>query len=176
VLKNKLGLRNRAELGAFEALSVAVRAEEPLPVGRYSAAHYCAVHRHLFQDVYGWAGRYRTVRLTKDRSPFCFPEHIAAEMRALFARLHGADLLRGREAAAFADEAAAFLACLNAIHPFREGNGRTQLTFTALFAVQAGHPLELSRLEPASFLRAMIASFFGDEAPLRRQLRKLVLD
>jgi cell filamentation protein, protein adenylyltransferase len=176
VLKNKLGLRKQAELSAFEALSVAVRAEEPLPTGRLSSTHYCAVHRHLFQDVYGWAGRYRTVRMTKDRSPFCFPENIAGEMRALFARLHGADLLRGKEAKAFAEEAAAFLAYLNAIHPFREGNGRTQLTFTALLAAEAGHPLELSRLDPARFLQAMIASFFGDEAPLGRQLRNLVLD
>jgi len=176
VLKNKLGLRDQGQLSAFEALSVAVRAEEPLPVGRFSAAHYCAVHRHLFQDVYGWAGRYRTVRMTKDRSPFCYPENIAGEMRALFARLRDADLLRGREAKAFAEEAAAFLAYLNAIHPFREGNGRTQLTFTALLAAQAGHPLDLSRLEPASFLQAMIASFFGDEAPLRRHLWTLVGD
>jgi cell filamentation protein len=175
VLKNKLGLRDQADLSAFEALSVAARAEEPLPVGRFSAAHYCAVHRHLFQDVYGWAGRSRTVRMTRDRSPFCFPENIASEMRALFARLRGADLLRGREPKAFADEAAAFLAYLNAIHPFREGNGRTQLTFTALLAAQAGHPLDLSRLDPTSFLRAMIASFFGDEAPLGRQPRNLVL-
>jgi cell filamentation protein len=125
VLKNKLGLRDQGELSAFEALSVAVRAEEPLPVGRFSAAHYCAVHRHLFQDVYGWAGRYRTVRMTKDRSPFCFPENIGGEMRKLFARLQRADLLRGREAKAFAAEAATFLSDLNAIHPFREGNGRT---------------------------------------------------
>jgi len=114
--------------------------------------------------------------MTKDRSPFCFPENIAGEMRTLFARLHSADLLRGREATAFAEEAAAFLAYLNAIHPFREGNGRTQLTFTALLAAQADHPLKLSRLDPAGFLRAMIASFFGDEAPLGRQLRNLVLD
>jgi cell filamentation protein len=176
VLKNKLGLRDQGELSAFEALSVAVRAEEPLPVGRFSAAHYCAVHRHLFQDVYGWAGRYRTVRMTKDRSPFCFPENIGGEMRKLFARLQRADLLRGREAKAFAAEAATFLSDLNAIHPFREGNGRTQLTFTALLASQAGHPLKLSRLDPARFLQAMIASFFGDEAPLRLQLQDLVLD
>jgi cell filamentation protein len=140
VLKNKLGLRDQSELNAFEALSVAVRAEEPLPVGRSSSTHYRAVHRHLFQDVYGWAGRYRTVRMSKDRSPFCFPENIAGEMRGLFARLHRTDLLRGREPKDFAREAAAFLAYLNAIHPFREGNGRTQLTFIALVAAQAGHP------------------------------------
>lgn len=65
---------------------------------------------------------------------------------------------------------------LNAIHPFREGNGRTQLTFTALLAARVGHPLKLSRLDPANFLKAMIASFFGDGARLRRQLRDLVLD
>jgi fido (protein-threonine AMPylation protein) len=100
--------------------------------------------------------------------PFLFFRDIRAEMRALFARLRGADFLRGREVTAFTEEVAAFLAYLNAIHPFREGNGRTQLTFTAGLAAQAGHPLELSRLEPASFLWAMIASFFGDEAPLRR--------
>lgn len=176
MLKNKLGLRDRDKLSAFEALSVAVRAEESLPIGRFSSAHYCAVHRHLFQDVYGWAGRYRTVRMTKDRSPFCFPENIAGEVRGLFARLHGVDLLRGRDAEAFAEGAAAFLAYLNAIHPFREGNGRTQLTFAALLAVNAGHPFKLLRLDPASFLQAMIASFFGDEAPLGSQLRNLVLD
>ena len=176
MLKNKLGLRDQAELDAFEALSVAVRAEEPLPAGRLFSTHYRAVHRHLFQDVYSWAGLYRTVRMTKDRSPFCFPENIAGEMRGLFARLHGANLLRGREPREFAGEAAAFLAYLNAIHPFREGNGRTQLTFTALVAAQAGHPLKLSRLEPTGFLRAMVSSFFGDEGPLGRQLRDLVLE
>lgn len=176
MLKNKLGLRDQVDLSDFEALSVAIRAEEPLPVGRFSPTHYCIVHRHLFQDVYRWAGRYRTVRLTKDRSPFCFPEHIAREMRVMFGRLHGDNLLRGRAVEDFAEEAAKFLAYLNAIHPFREGNGRTQLTFTALLSAKAGHSLKLARLDSPRFLKAMIDSFFGDEAPLRRQLRDLLLD
>lgn len=114
--------------------------------------------------------------MSKDRSPFCFPENIAREMRDLFARLNGANFLRGREAKGFAEGAADFLAYLNAIHPFREGNGRTQLTFTTLLAAKAGHRLELSRLDPERFLQAMITSFFGDEVPLRRQLRNLVLN
>lgn len=97
-------------------------------------------------------------------------------MRGLFVRLHGADLLRGRSAEGFAGEIAGFLAYLNAIHPFREGNGRTQLTFTALLVAHAGHPLKLRRLDPEKFLQAMIAGFFGDEAPLSRELRNLVLD
>ncbi len=113
--------------------------------------------------------------MTKDHSAFCFPENIAREMRALFARLNDVDLLRGREAEGFAQGAAEFLTGLNAIHPFREGNGRSQLTFITLLAAKAGHPLEISRLDPKSFLEAMIAGFFGNEAPLRRQLRNLVL-
>ena len=174
MLKNRLGLRHQDDLSAFEAVSVALRAEEPLPAGRFSPTHYRAIHRHLFQDVYPWAGRYRTVRMAKDRSPFCYPEYIAAEMDALFAKLRAAEALRGLDPAAFAEEAATFLTALNAIHPFREGNGRTQLTFTTLLAARAGHPLDLTRLEPETFLRAMIASFFGDEAPLRDHIHRLV--
>lgn len=171
-----MGLRDQAQLSQFEALSAAIRSEEPLPAGRLTPSHYRAIHRHLFQDVYPWAGRYRTVRMTKDQSPFCFPENIAAEMRALFERLAAADVLRGRDTEGFADGAAGFLAYLNAIHPFREGNGRTQLTFLSLLSVTAGHPFDLSRLDPPAFLQAMVASFFGNEAPLRAHLHNLIAD
>uniref|UniRef100_B0T2Y2 protein adenylyltransferase n=1 Tax=Caulobacter sp. (strain K31) TaxID=366602 RepID=B0T2Y2_CAUSK len=173
-MKNRFGLRHQDDLNAFEAVSVALRAEEPLPAGRFSPTHYRAIHRHLFQDVYSWAGRYRTVRMAKDRSPFCYPDYIAPEMDALLAKLRAADALRGLEATAFAEQAAMFLTALNAIHPFREGNGRTQLTFMTLLAARAGHPFDLARLEPEAFLKAMISSFFGDEAPLRDHIRRLV--
>ena len=73
----------------------------------------------------------------------------------------------------FAIEAAAFLSSLNAIHPFREGNGRTQTLFLALLADQAGHPLDLERLEPEAFLSAMVESFRGNNGALAAQLREL---
>ncbi|MDP3747550.1 MAG: Fic family protein [Phenylobacterium sp.] len=136
MLKNKLGLRAAKDLADFEALSVAIRSEEPLPHGRFTPSHYRAIHRHLFQDVYPWAGRYRTVRMAKDRSPFCYPENIQSEMRGLFSRLAAADRLQGRDADGFSEGVAEFLAYLNAIHPFRERNGRTQLTFVAELAGQ----------------------------------------
>jgi cell filamentation protein len=59
----------------------------------------------------------------------------------------------------FAESGAHFLSELNAIHPFREGNGRTQMAFFAMLADAVGHPLDLSLLEPRSFLAAMIAAF-----------------
>ncbi len=95
-------------------------------------------------------------------------------MDALFAGLAPDDNLRGLDKATFASKAAHFLSELNAIHPFREGNGRTQLSFLALLAEQAGHPLDMERLDPQGILEATIESFGGDEAGLARQIASLL--
>ena len=76
--------------------------------------------------------------------------------------------------AAFAKKVAHYLAELNAIHPFREGNGRTQLSFLILLAEQAGHPLQLEKLDPAEMLDATIMSFGGDERALEKLLAGLL--
>jgi cell filamentation protein len=176
VLKNRRGLRRQERLSRFEAAAVAQRALEPLPRGKFDARHYRAIHRHLFGDVYRWAGKYRTVRMTKGASPFCFPEYIAEEMQSLFGSLAQARFLAELSVDDFAVQAANFLAELNAIHPFREGNGRTQVSFMALLSVRAGRPLVVERLVPSEFLAAMIESFVGSKQPLADQLRSLVDD
>lgn len=173
VLKNRLGLRDQAELDAFELELTAQRFDEPLPLGRLSVAHYRAVHRHLFQDVYPWAGRFRTVRISKGGSMFCYPEHIASEMQKLFAELKLENFFRNLSSTDFASRAAHFLAYLNAIHPFREGNGRTQLVFFTVLAMQAGHPLDLDALDPEAFLAAMVKSFHGEETGLAWAIARL---
>lgn len=174
VLKNLPGLRSQGELDAFEAASTTQRSDEQLPDGRLSVRQYQAIHHHLFQDVYPFAGKFRTVRLAKGGSAFCYPEHITRETRALFRDLGAKRHLRDLAADNFAQGAAEFLATLNAIHPFREGNGRTQTLFIALLADRAGHPLDLERLEPEQFLGAMVRSFEGNTAPLTRQIRQMV--
>ena len=87
VLKNKLNLTDADELAAFEAEVSDARADEEAPAGDLDYAHFKAIHRHLFQDVYGWAGEARTVRMSKDNSMFCFPENIDSEATKLFAKL-----------------------------------------------------------------------------------------
>ena len=174
VLKNVPGIRDQRRLQRFEAVMVAQRGIEPLPRGRLNAKHYRSVHHHLFQDVYRWAGRFRTVRTHKGQNTFCYPEHIATQMHTLFADLQRADFLAGLPRNGFADQAAHFLAELNAIHPFREGNGRSQLAFMGLLAASAGHSLTFERLMPDEFLAAMIESFSGSEQPLSEQLRQLM--
>jgi cell filamentation protein len=95
-------------------------------------------------------------------------------MRRLFFELASQKHLRDQSPEVFAAMAAHFLAELNAIHPFREGNGRTQLSFLTLLAEQAGHPLALERLNPDATLQAMIKSFGGDERPLAAIIGQLV--
>lgn len=174
VLKNRAGHRTQRALTRFESAMAAQRADEPLPAGRLSVRHYRAIHRHLFQDVYSWAGNFRTVRIGKDGSMFCYPEHIPAQMRTLFAGVRRNDCLRHLTTDEFVRKSASFVSTLNAIHPFRDGNGRTQLAFLALLAAQAGHPLALTRLRARHFLRAMVSSFHGEEGLLRDELRRLL--
>ena len=82
--------------------------------------------------------------------------------------------LRGLQAEEFARQAAHFLAELNAIHPFREGNGRTQLSFFVALAQAASHAPQPRRLRPRAILNAMIRSFGGDERPLAQLIHELV--
>lgn len=173
VLRNKADLKSQAALDEFETAMTFARSEEPLPHGRFSVNHYKAIHHHIFQDVYSWAGRYRTVRLTKGASTFCYPEHIAREMKKIFTWLKSESHLQHLNINEFSAGAAHLLAELNAVHPFREGNGRTQLTFLALLSAHAGHPMNLEWLDPNEVLGPMIASFNGDERPLAELLATL---
>jgi cell filamentation protein len=82
--------------------------------------------------------------------------------------------LRGLPRDEFAVQAAHFLAELNAIHPFRDGNGRAQLAFMTMLADHAGCPFDLIKIQPVKFLAAMIASFFGKEEMLEAEIRRLI--
>jgi cell filamentation protein len=173
VLKNLRNLRTQTALTRFETAITAQRFDEPLPHGRLSPTHYCAIHRHLFQDVFAWAGRYRTVRISRQGSMFCYPENIPSQMKHLFTRLKRDRYLRRLTHERFVEKAAVFLSDLNAIHAFRDGNGRTQLAFMAVVAISAGHPMNFEALNPEPFLRAMIRSFQGNETDLVNQLKLL---
>jgi cell filamentation protein len=145
-----------------------------LPEGNLDFTHYKAVHHHLFQDVYEWAGKARTVRMSKGGNPFCFPENIENQATRLFGELQADRFLQELDSSGFAEKAAHFLAELNAIHAFREGNGRSQLTFFALVADYAGHPIDFDKLDPHEMLDAMIGSFDGDETKLATVIKGLI--
>ena len=170
VLKNRLGLRDQAELDAFEALITAQRGEEPLPRGGFRLRHYRAIHHHLFQDVFEWAGKCRTVRIAKGGSMFCYPECIEGEMReAVHKSCAPDDFLRNLPAREFARLSADFLAELNAIHPFREGNGRTLAHLSDLArGARRTSAWRWSAWSPVAMLAAMVGEFQRRQGSARR--------
>ncbi|HVV71632.1 MAG TPA: Fic family protein [Verrucomicrobiae bacterium] len=174
VLRNLLDLTNQQDLDEAELALTLTRFDEPLPAGNLDVSHYYAVHHHLFQDVYSWAGQPRTIRIGKGGNWFCYPEHIESQLGKAFAELGDPDTLQGAEPAVFAKRVAHFLAELNAVHPFREGNGRTQLAFLSMLAEHAGFPFNADTLERARVLTAMIESFDGTEEPLAALIHDLI--
>ncbi|MER8866892.1 Fic family protein [Mesorhizobium sp. M0751] len=166
VLRNKLDIQNRADLDEVELALFLIRADEPIPSGALDYAHFRAVHHHLFQDVYDWAGEARTIRIGKGGNWFCYPEYISGEMNRIFGELASKNHLVASQAQDFAIHAAHLLAEINAVHPFREGNGRTQLTFLAMLAEHAGFAFNEDVLDRDRVLNAMIGSFAGNEKAL----------
>lgn len=174
ILRNIPELRDLAELEDYELKMVALRSEEGLPTGDLDPAHYRAIHRHLFQDVYVWAGEYRTIRTGKGGNWFCYPEYIDKEMKTLFSSLGRPEFQPGSDVDAFIAALADFVSDLNAIHPFREGNGRTQLLFIRLLGQNAGHLFRSEAVEADEFLLAMIASFDGKLDALTDELERML--
>ena len=92
-------------------------------------------------------------------------------MEMQFSRLAAADHFRGLSPREFAAAAADFMGEVNAIHPFREGNGRTLNLFMALVSVGAGYELDLRKIKREPYMRAMIHSFDGQTSDLAELVR-----
>ena len=169
VLRNKAGIQDQAALDAFEADATAVRMlellEQPIP-GTYDFAHLCAMHRHLFQDVYEWAGEIRTVDISRDASRFANASRIESYLVGELRKLPAENWLCGLHPEAFVARLAHYMGEINATHPFREGNGRTQRVYCALLAEKAGYFIDFESVDQARMYHVMIASFNGDAKPL----------
>lgn len=173
LLINIPDLHDADELEAYEVEAVARRRLDLPPLKRLDTADYCALHRHLFGDVYDWAGEYRTVVTSKGGSRFAQPAFIRSQMETAFHRLQRPEFYRGSDADDFIVQAAEFLGDVNHIHPFREGNGRTQLIFLRLLGQRAGHRFRSEAVEDEPFLRAMIESFHGRMDALIDELERM---
>lgn len=162
VLKNIPGFRNPGQLKAFERARVLARSREAVPMGQFDLAHLKAIHKHLFQDVYAWAGEIRTVEINKSGQQFQFRQYIETGMADVHKRLESHKFLRDLTAAQFAQKAGEIMGDVNYIHPFREGNGRTQLHYLKQLGAQAGHSIDLRRLNKKTWIEASRQSHKAD--------------
>lgn len=162
VLKNRLDLRDAELLDRFERRAAAQRAAQGIPSGTFDLAHLRAIHRHLFQDVYDWAGELRTVEIAKGGNQFQFRQYITTGMADVHRRIVAASYLKGLSARAFADKAGEIIGDVNYVHPFREGNGRAQALYLEALARQAGHPIDLTRIVREQWMEASKAAHAGN--------------
>ncbi len=154
VLRNKLGLTDADKLDYYEREITTMRAREGIPQGDFDLKHLKAIHRHLFQDIFEWAGQVRTVEISKGESQFQFRQYIETGMTDVHRRIVKSDFLRNLERSVFAVEAARIIGDVDYVHPFREGNGRTQLQYLKQLSERAGHPLDLTKIDAAGWLEA----------------------
>lgn len=149
-LKNKPGLQSDAALRAFEYERSAARSVQlqHLPIGgRFDLEHLKAIHRHLFQDVYDWAGQPRSTGLSKGGSSFVRAELIEPAGEQLARRLEADGNLKGLEKATFTRKLTEHFAAWNSLHPFREGNGRATREFFGELARDAGYVIDQRRID-----------------------------
>lgn len=178
VPSNKFNLASLSELQRREtplALRRLLELQQMSVTGKFDAQHLQAIHRYIFQDVYDLAGKFRTVNISKPNALFPPPQHLKAALSALLDELAGEDLMKGQSLAAWAHRAAYFLGEINAIHPFREGNGRTQREFIRQLATVNGHTLVWRQTLPQQMIDASQLSFLRkDYRGLERILREAV--
>lgn len=176
VLRNRLGIRDAELLAQQERLLVQQRITEGVPTGRFDEAHLRDIHRHLFQDVYDWAGEFRQVDIAKGESWFHPHERLSTGMADVHKRLSEMDYLRNLSRDQFSQEAAEYIGDVNRLHPFREGNGRTQLHYLKQLGGQAGYAIDLTRLDRTSWIDASIAANRFDSGPMARCIDQAVIE
>ena len=178
VLRNKLRLDTAEELADAEreithAALILIR-ESPVR-STYDLPHLCAIHKRIFGDIYEWPGQIRTVAIAKG-SPFCLPQYIESSSADIFRALRGENSLQGLERGPFVDRLTFYVGEVNAVHPFREGNGRTQRAFFEQLARDAGFTLNWQHLDAAWNIEASSAIMRGDTEPMRKMLDTLVTE
>lgn len=148
VLRNRLGIRDNQQLRIVEADITAVRQNDLLEtpiLGRFTSNHLCRIHKYLFGDVYPFAGHFRKEDIMKGATRFLSHKEIAPKLSALLKKLKDENYLRNLSAEKLTSRSAYYLAELNYIHPFREGNGRSIREFMRLLYAQMSIGMPLSR-------------------------------
>ncbi|MFA1642118.1 Fic/DOC family protein [Chryseomicrobium imtechense] len=166
---NLLGIDDLSELQLAEQYVFTVRALQ-IAQGVYKIRDFkmddlCALHKHLFQDIYSFAGEVRSVQLTKGNTRFCQFQYIDSYGASILGELA---LEKDWNTIEFASEKLAYYKSeLNMLHPFREGNGRTLRIFIRELAKTKGYDWDFEKMDKEDYMNAMIRAT-SDSTELKR--------
>ena len=177
VLRNLENINDAHLLHVFESMKVSVRLEElqATPIKIKNSSTLFDIHRHLFRDIYSWAGKIRTVEISKGGKPF-FPlslfHNAFISVDALIVEYRKIDR---KEKIRLTQKLAEILDNINYLHPFREGNGRTQREFLRLLAMEKGLLLNLNPPDNSDiYKRYMSGTINGNVEQLAELLSEIV--
>ena len=167
VYVNKLDIRDAVLLEATERALTDRRAKQGFPAKAHHRTFdgFKAIHRHLFQDLYEWAGEERRYTTGRGAIPFAVPEHIGPWMEKQLAELAGDGYLAGKPLDEFAVAAAKYVNEINAAYPFVDGNGRTQRFWLRMLADNAGFDLTLAEADRERWNEASRLGFVDSDLP-----------
>ena len=176
VLINKLNIQDEETFLKAERLYSGLRQSELLnkPInGDLDFKHLKAIHFYLFQDLFYWAGKTRTVAIAKGNL-FCLPPYIESYAKDIFSNLKRDNYYQGLSKEEFVDHITNLLADINALHPFREGNGRTQREFIRYVGIKNGYGFDWSKVSAEENIIASYESANGDNEKLRAIISKII--
>ena len=161
VLINKLDIHNTKDLQYYEAKITAAKSlglRQQGITGNFDKEHYLSIHRYLFEDIYPFAGNLRQENISKGEFRFAQWEYIEQELERLLEELKKEKYLEGLDKEQLAKRLAYYLSELNVLHPFREGNGRTNREFIRQLALKNGYNLNLKKVDARKTLEASVES------------------
>lgn len=171
VLKNKLGIKNQDKLAKQEHLLVGQRMNElkEKPVrGDFTIKHLQQIHKHLFQDLYEWAGDLRTTDMMKAGVLFFRPEEFDLRSENFNAMMQQRNQFKGLDKKEFVEGLAVCFSHLNALHPFREGNGRAIKLFLSELSKEAGYDLDFKKIEREEWNQASAEAVLANRGRIER--------
>ena len=175
VMRNRLNMRQADRLAQAAYEITALRAAT-LPLGPSAPGlpHLCAIHRHLYQDIFEWAGDIREVDIYQGDTRFCHFAYIEKEGNALMQDLEEEGYLAGLEKDEFIARLSHYYCEINVLHPFSIGNCITQLIFFEQLSLHAGYQLSWEGIDPDDWATANQNGAMGDLTALNAIFAKVV--
>lgn len=180
ILRNKLGAKTQKSLDAAEA-EITYIAMFTLVNGSktesfiFTTEFLKDIHKRIFRDIYTWAGQFRTHDISKGETLFGHAAYIESSLDSALENVEKDANVASAKDTEFVSALAHYYSELNAVHPFREGNGRTIRTFLRLLALKYGFDIEWDKMDPDENINASRAAMVADEKPATKMLQSLVV-
>ena len=167
VLVNKFNIKDEKILSELENTLATERLRElyinPL-YGSFGMKHLQKIHKYIFQDIYSFAGQIRDETIGKNFTRFAPAGNIIPYGNTIMKQLKNEKFLKGLTKEEFSERCSYYLGEINLLHPFPEGNGRTQREYFRLLGLKNGYEINWSIIGQEEMLSASIKAQLDEKA------------